>query len=454
MRLHNAMKNLLYILGGLLWMSGASVGAQESPSQLTLEQALDLALQQNQEIQIQQKRLEIADNNVYPGKAGLLPQINFIADASYANNLSDARIRTFQESPAPAQINIDESGVETRTLSALVQADYVFFAGFSGRYRYKLLQNEQGLARYQQEVLVNNTALTVAEVFLEISKLQGRETLLKESIKLTQNRLDKLKDRFQFGKTTGLEILRGESDLNQDRNTLDQILLLKNNLLKDLNFLLGLEPEKSYEVQINYVQPEPGTSEEIRKSIRQENPSLKLSQAGLDLASNQLNLNRSQRYPQLSGFANYGFFRQENDVQQLAKIQNLGFTMGLSLRYNIFNGKQARKEIQNAQINRESNRLRRDQTEDDLYNQAIKELSNLKLLQTQLGREQENLKTFEENFARSEERYLAGKITSLEVRDAQLALLNAQTTINDLAVDLLRSSLRLENLKGTLLRRK
>ncbi|MEO1652090.1 MAG: TolC family protein, partial [Bacteroidota bacterium] len=217
------MKNLLYILGGLLWMSGASVGAQESPSQLTLEQALDLALQQNQEIQIQQKRLEIADNNVYPGKAGLLPQINFIADASYANNLSDARIRTFQESPAPAQINIDERGVETRTLSALVQADYVFFAGFSGRYRYKLLQNEQGMARYQQEVLVNNTALAVAEIFLEISKLQGRETLLKESIKLTQNRLEKLKDRFQFGKTTGLEILRGESDLNQDRNTLDQI---------------------------------------------------------------------------------------------------------------------------------------------------------------------------------------------------------------------------------------
>ncbi len=445
------MKNLFPKIVWLAWMIAAEAIAQEPDSlaKLTLEQAFDFALENNLEIKAQSKSVEIAENNVYPGRAGLLPTVSLIGDATYANNSSDVTIRTFQENPP--QVNFDENGVETQTISAVVQADYVFFAGFSGKYRYKLLQDEQSLARYQQEALINNTVLAVAEIFLEVAKLQRREELLVENLAISQQRLDKVRDQFQFGKATGLLVLRAESDVNQDYNALDNIRLVKNNLIKDLNFLMGLAPESTYEVAIDYNLPALQSSEEIRQTMLSQNPELKLSQKGVELANHQLSVSQASRYPSVSGFANYGYFRQENDVQQLAEIQNLGFTLGISLRYNLFNGNQAKRDIENAKINTETSRIRQTQLEDKLYNQAIKELSNLQLLQAQLAREEQNLKTFQENFSRTEERYFTGKATSLEVRDAQIALLNAQITINDLEVDILQTSLRLEKLKGTLL---
>ncbi len=148
---------------------------------LTLEEAVSLALSNNQELQIQKKLIDIAQTNVFKGNAGLLPTINLIANGNYSNNISDLTIRTFQPEPAPSQISIDESGVTSTTLSAVVQADYTVFAGFSGKYQYRLLENQEQIARYQQELIANNTLLGVSELFIEIVKLQSREELIEKA---------------------------------------------------------------------------------------------------------------------------------------------------------------------------------------------------------------------------------------------------------------------------------
>lgn len=109
---------------------------------LSLEKALAFALENNQSIKIEQERAAIADEQESIGNAGLLPTINLIGEANYANNEQDVTIRTFQQPPAPATVNFDESGVASTTISGLVQADYTVFAGFSGRYRYKLFIKE------------------------------------------------------------------------------------------------------------------------------------------------------------------------------------------------------------------------------------------------------------------------------------------------------------------------
>lgn len=109
-----------------------------------------------------------------------IPTINLIGNASYINNSSDITIRTFTENPPT--VNFDENGVTTQTVSVLAQADYVLFNGFSGKYRYALLQDEESLARLQQEILLNNTVLAVAELFLEIAKFQRHIRYLYRSV--------------------------------------------------------------------------------------------------------------------------------------------------------------------------------------------------------------------------------------------------------------------------------
>ena len=153
--------------------------AQET---LTLEEAIDLALTNNQEITIQRKQTDIVRNNVYRGNAGLLPTISLIGNGSYSSGNTEVTLRTFAQSPqAPSQITVDEDNVVTEQASAVLQADYVIFAGFSGQYRYRLLEHSATISRYQQEILVNNTVLSVAELFLEIAKLQRREEPLRRN---------------------------------------------------------------------------------------------------------------------------------------------------------------------------------------------------------------------------------------------------------------------------------
>ncbi len=443
-------KILLPLVFSCAFASG--VWSQQRLDVLTLEQVADMALVNNQALQIQRKAVEISTNNVFKGNANMLPTINLIANSEHSNNNTEVGIRTFTDNPA--FLELEDDAAATTTHSIVVQADYQLLGGFSARYQYRLLQDQQNISRYQQEVLVNNTILNVSELFLEIAKLQAREELLRENLVIGRDRLARIEDQFQFGKVSGLDVLRAKTDLNQDQTALDNVLLAKNNLKRDMNFLIGLEPETRYRVSVTYQPPILLPLEELKEEVQAHNPELKLNQVGIEAAENELKLNQSGLYPSLNAFANYGYLRQENDVQQVAELENIGYTVGVSFRYNLFNGNRTRNNVQNARINVDASKLRKEQNADQLIAGAIKEQNNLSILQNQLEREQQNLDTFKESFTRTEERYFNGQATSLDLRDAQVALLNAQITISDVKADILRSSLRLESLKGVLLKEK
>ncbi len=440
------MKKIIIVsLALITWMSAKA----QIDETLSLEQAIALALENNQALKIEQRRLDIATNNVFPGNAGLVPTISLIGNASYQNSDTEALIRTFQDNPSTVAIN--DNAAATTTYTAVLQADYVLLGGFSGRYQYRLLQDQKDLAYFQQQATINQTIVNVADLFLEIAKLQRQEELLTQNVEIGEDRLKKVEDQFSFGRVTGLAVLNAKTDLNQDQSLLDRVFVAKNNLKRDLNFLIGLPAEKRYRVTVSYKPPSAMSIDALKQEVKAGNPNIQLSNAGMILADNQLKLNTAQRLPVISAFANYGYFNQENDFQQLAELQTLGYTVGVGLRYNLFNGGKTNRGIQSAKLNREISQFEQQQTEDRVLADAIKEQNNLELLQSQLKRDEENISTFRESYSRTEERYYNGKATSLDLRDAQNALRNAEIIISNLQADIMKSSLRLEALKGALI---
>lgn len=439
------MKALHILITFYLFGVTSVVYAQET---LTLEEAIDLALNNNREVTIQRKQTDISRNNVYKGNAGLLPTISLIGNGSYSSGNTEVTLRTFTENPA--QITIDEDNVVTEQASAVVQADYVLFSGFSGRYRYRLLERGATIRQYQQEIVVNNIILSVSELFLEAAKLQRREELLLGTIAISEERLAKVNDQFAFGKATGLDILRAETDLNQDQSALDDVRLAKDNLLKDLNFLIGQPAEANYRISVVYQSPKLVSVDSLTQQVLQSNPERKLQAESVMAAQDQRKLTQANQYPQLSAFANYGYQWQRNDVQQLAELQNIGYTAGVSVRYNLYRGGQTRRNLQNDRLTIEAEQVRLQQVRERLVNQAIKEYSTQEYLKAQLAREEKNLGTFTESFRRMQERYYNGKATSLDIRDTQTTLLNANITVSDIQAEIIQSFMRLEELRGGL----
>ena len=443
------MKKLIYLLAGCcfsFWLPAQTLINQQS---LSLEEAIDIALANNKTLMIQRQLVEEAQSDVFKGNAGLLPTVSFQGGLSLDNNQADIAIRTFTDNPP--LVNLDESGVQSTTISAGVRADYVVIGGMSGKYRYRLFQQGAELALNQQEVVLNEIILGVSELFVDIAKMQSREALLEESLEISRERLSRIERLFKFGQATGALKLNAQTEINQDLNALDNVRLLKNNLMKELNFMLGVDPASDYKVAVAYTVQLPMDATTLSRKVLDNNAELKINHTLINVAETEVRLSESGRYPRLNAFANYGYFRQENDIQQLAELQTIGYTVGLSLNYNIFDGNRTKRKIQKAQIGRERYENEKSLKQDELVKEAIKENSQLRLLQDQLAREEQNLATFEDNYARTQEGFENGTATSLDLRDAQRSLLNARLSINDAKLEIVKSSLRLKKLMGELI---
>lgn len=415
---------------------------------LSLEEAIDKAILQNEAIKIQRLETQMAANNVFKANAGKTPFINVIGSATYDNNFSGVKLRTFQAEPE--FIEIDESGVESLTLNLGVRADYTLLDGGQGNIRYQLLTQESTLTLAQQELIISQTALGVSELYLEILRLQNQAGFLKENITNGEARIQKTQDRKAYGKASGLDILRLQTAVNEDQAALDQVEMVQLNLMKDLNFLMGEPLDNSFEL----VQVEPtieiANLESIRADVLSNNPQLLLSKQSQLLSESQLSLAQTQRKPTLGTFAQLGYFYQRNDVQQLARIQNAGISLGLSVSYNLFDGGIINNQIQNARIDLDLSKMRTEQLVNQIMTQAAQSLNTLSLLESQLEREQRNLQTFEEAYERTQSLFLSGKASNLDIRDAELARLNVLLRIDQLKIDRAKASIQLNQLRGKL----
>jgi outer membrane protein TolC len=439
-------KILIFIL--LIQAFGWDIQAQSSPSGelLTLAEAIDLTIANNKQLKIQRNLVTISENNVYRGNAGQMPRVGFAADGQFGQNQANIDIRTFQENPP--LVNIDADGVQSTTLAAGVRADYLLIGGFRGKYTYKLLEDEQTIARFQQEALLNELIFGVSGLYYDIAKLQSREELLIENVEISREQLRRIENQIEFGQVTGALALAAQTDINQELNALDDVRLLKNNLQKELNFLMGIVPETAYSVSVNFQDPPLLENSELKAMVIEQNPRLKISESLISVSNNQLKISESAKYPQLNAFADYGYYRQENDAQQLAKLETLGYSAGLSLNFLIFDGSRVNRGIRNAKIAIENSQTQSSLLEDELIKEAVKEQSQLVILKAKLIRQENDLVTFNDNFTRTQDRFDRGLASSLDLREAQRSLLNARIGINDAKLDILKSQAKIKNLTG------
>ncbi|MHA7128620.1 TolC family protein [Algoriphagus namhaensis] len=442
------MKKIL-LIGILHFGFGLEVRAQGPSEFLTLEEAIDLTIANNKELKIQRNLVEISENNVFRGNSGQMPTVSLAGNGTFGENEANIDIRTFQ--PDPPLVSIDASGVQSTTLSAGVRADYLILGGFQGKYTYKLLEDERSISRYQQELVLNELILGVTNLYMDIAKLQSREELLIENVEISRDQLRRIENQVEFGQATGALALAAQTDINQELNALGDVRVLKNNLSKELNFLMGIAPETEYLVSVNFQDPPLIEPSELKALVIENNPELKINESLVSVSSNQLKLTESAKYPQLNAFADYGYYRQENDAQQLAKLETLGYSAGLSLNFLLYDGSRVNRRIKNAKISIENSQTQASLVEDELVKEVVKEQSQLVILKAKLIRQENDLVTFTDNFTRTQDRFERGLASSLDLREAQRSLLNAKIGINDAKLDILKSMAKIRNLTGSIL---
>lgn len=128
-----------------------------------------------------------------------------------------------------------------------------------------------------------------------------------------------------------------------------------------------------------------------------------------------------------------------------------GVSAGLSLTWSLFDGGRGITSVKNSKIQIETQEILLKQIQREVRRDIANALGSYQNRLEIFYLLEQNVITALNNFERSEERYKLGQITSVELRQAQINLLNARTNKNLAKYEAKLSELELLQLTGQLL---
>lgn len=413
------LKINLIILGiGLL--SASWLGAQQpdsSTSSFNLRQAIDIAMSQNQDILVARNNLLIAENNAGLLNSGYLPQLTGSAGGNYTNNDTEMKYTSGE--------TVTRDGAVSTSYNGSLGINYRLFDGMNRYYNYKILKTDYSLTELQSRSIIENTLLQLIRSYYDVARLTARIGNIQRTLNVSKTRFNYTKDRFDYGQSTELDVLNSEVDLNNDSvnliNTKRELQIAKNNLL----VLLGVETAQPFEVDTTVVFNPIANKDSLFESALVNNADYQLSLLNQAKSKLALKQSKSGYLPTLDLNGSYALSKTDNDVGFLLNSQNKGFSTGLSLSWNIFDGGKTRTRELNARISQENASYQTDRSLNELNRQLNNAYTNYSDLFFIMQVEERNMKTNERNFERSTEQFRMGLISSLDFRTAQTELQNA-----------------------------
>jgi outer membrane protein len=402
---------ILYIINiGIV----ANLHAQDT---LALSNAIQIGLENNFNIKISEGQKDIASNNNTLGNAGFLPTFDLTAAQRYTVE------NTTQQFISGDTQNRD--GAKSNNFSAGALVNWTIFDGTTMFYTKDRLEEleKQGIAI--NESVIQSIVAQIGKEFYTVALEQIRLELLLQNIDLSEDRREIAKNKYDFGKASKMEYLQAQVDLNNDKSNhmIQQERLAASKTA--LNELLGRDVTLDFYAVFD---PQLNTSleyEELKAAMENSNPELQA-------ATYQLNASRlvekelfGQRIPEIGLNLGYNYAKSEAEAGFLLSRQSSGLTYGLSASWNVFNGMNLNRQIQNARIVAENTSLNYDaikiSLERELYSTFIRYQNNIQLRDL----EEANREVARENNEIAIERYSVGDSSPLELREAQINLLEA-----------------------------
>lgn len=394
------------------------IQALSQDSSFTLKQAVDLALQQNLDIQIAGSELEIAKLNNNWGNAGALPTVNL--------NISNTEAKSNINQKLSNGNSIVRNNVSNNALNSNLGISWRIFNGMrirSTKERFETLERIGTIAVQQQ---IDQVIFEVISTYYNLVRLNKQVEATKAIINLSEERLKIAETRFNVGSGNKTDLLQASIDLNAQKVNLENILNQIADTKSSLNVLLK-KPASSTFVPLDQQFKIPLISfGSLSQKMESQNPQLLLAQqAKLNLLNDRKIIN-SQRLPTLTFNTNTVLNKTKSTAGLFLVNQNFGPTVGLALGIPIFNGGINKTQLKVNSIQQKRQSLETDQLKASLEQSLLTAFNDYQNALSIVKIEEQNVKLAEENNFISTERFRKLQSNSIELRQAQLSLIEAQ----------------------------
>lgn len=409
---------LPYKLTFLAIFLGFATQAQET---LKLQDAIVLALKNNYSISLAKNTAAIADVNNSVGNAGMLPKLDVTGARTISINNShaeyfDGRVR-------------DVPKAQTNNQSAGIQLSWTIFDGMNMFIQRDKLNELEELSNTQLQGVVENTVAQVSRVYFDIAVQQKILDLDHEALKISTQRKQFAKARLDLGSGSQLTFLQATVDMNADSATYMKQLAVVNNVVSDLNLLLCRDLKTPVRVEKDIPVKDDLLYDDLWNKVQSQSPDLKEARSAINLANLATKELKTTRLPRLSVNTGYSYSKSQSDVGVFTSNRNIGFSAGLTLNYNIFNGFTNNQKLKVARIREESAiqdaELQKITMEADLQQVYTDFTTNRKLVNF----EKENMQFARLNWDIAQEKYKLGALNDVELRETQQKLMDAENRL-------------------------
>ena len=438
-------KRSYLVLFGLLFSFGFSnVMAQDT---LRIEEAIQMGLEKNFAIRIATNEAQIAKNNNSLGNAGLLPVVT--ADGTISKRIEDNETQ-YSANSIPDR---NDKGVETTNYNYGIDATWTIFDGLTMFATKDRLNLEVEIGEEQTRLEIENLLAELINSYYKIVARQKAHKILENTVQVSEERIRIAETKKDLGSGSEYDLLQARADFNADRaalirsgTTLKQAKIIVNQILSNSTF-------ENFDVEPAIEMGEMMDLEVLTEQALVENKSLSVARMNEMAASEEINELKGDWFPQVDVSGGYGYSKTETSVGFAVFSNTSGFNYGITARINLFDGFNKNRRSQNAQIRLKNQQLQLEELKlrlrseiQQVYEQYIDALSLIEL-------EQENLQFTKQSLDIALERFRLGTINSVELREAQLSLLNAENRLIIAQIEAKNAETELLRLSGDLLRR-
>jgi outer membrane protein TolC len=406
--------------------------AQVAGRLLTLEEAVDLALDAQPQIQARLADYAAARFRVDQAMAPLLPQLSGNVSSSksqettrttsgvsnfttFTQNFND----TFQAQVALSQLLFDFG----KTLAARDAAQ-------------KLAEVALEDVELQRQLI----ALAVKEAYTNILFAQRLIRVQEQAVNRAELNLRSARGFFEVGTRPRSDVARAEVDVANARVDLIRARNAERLARVALNTAMGIEVDTPTQVQDNLVyEPFSLDRSQARAEALRQRPEYRQAKLRVDAAAATERQTFRDFFPDITGSGTYGGVRPE-----LAEV----WTLSLSLTWSLYDGGGRVGRYREAKANLDGARARVRATELDIAQQLEQSQISVEEAQERIQAAQAAVASAQENFRLAQGRFDAGVGTILELTDAQLALTQAQNVETQALADYRIARYRLDRARG------
>lgn len=409
---------------------------------LSLKEAVTIAIQNSYDIKLIENNVSIAKNNNNYGIAGGLPTVT----ATGTNNNTLTTIN--QTFPDPSR-NTTRSGVDGSTLNGGLSATMILFNG----YRIAATKDRLASIEKQTEAALQtqmlNTSSTVMQQYYNVIRQNAFLKTIEKSIEASEERVAIVKTRQAIGVANQADLLQSSLDLNALIQAKQNQLLVLEQVKADLYNSMVVPVNSNYNFT-DSIQVDQKLSLSDVESKMKEHPLLQSAQQLINVNQFLEKETKALTYPTLRANGGFNYNSNKSTAGFILLNESYGPFLGFNLSIPIYAGSASKRAVKNAQINTLSAKLQYDNTAQDLATELFKTYQNYQNSLKQTPIELENYQMSEALLALVMEKFKLGQATIVDVKQAQQSFETAGFRLTSLKFSAKIAEIELKRLSNQL----